>query len=411
MSKFRVLYIQVPNGGGSLFAMYEMLKRIDRSLIEPVILCYEKNKHTTILQNLQCSVTYLYEASEADANKKLEVDTTKSVLLRSIKKEIFSLYRYYKRDKPLVKQLKKIIANANVQLVHHNNDVALNRYPIKATSQLGIPQILHNRSLKRYIEDRLNFVFDYFLIRKVKYQINISEAVQKHFCRIFHLSPQNKIVVRDIVDTEKFIPTPIDKNLLNSFGFEANDVVITNIGRVIEWKGQDVFIKAMQQVVQQIPNAKALIVGGYEVGVGNPDFYLELQHLVQQLNLTNNIVFTGNRKDITAIINSSTMVVHTATTPEPQGLVILEAMFCNKPVIVSNAGGAAELANRYGALPTTPGNVNELATAIIDVIQNTEQHTKRQQRYKQLLQEDFISKKQIEQIQSVYQQILPNYVS
>jgi glycosyltransferase involved in cell wall biosynthesis len=58
-------------------------------------------------------------------------------------------------------------------------------------------------------------------------------------------------------------------------------------------------------------------------------------------------------------------VVHASTEPEPFGLVIAEAMACGRPVIVSRAGGARELAETTAGLPTvSPGDAAALASQI-----------------------------------------------
>ena len=48
-NRIKVLYIQVHGGGGSLVALYEMLKRIDLQIIEPIVLCYYNKWYKNIL--------------------------------------------------------------------------------------------------------------------------------------------------------------------------------------------------------------------------------------------------------------------------------------------------------------------------------------------------------------------------
>src|SRR4051812_8499282 len=70
-SRIKVFYIQVPPGGGSMVALYEMVKQFDKKLIEPVILCFYKNKFSTILESIQgCKVIYLFENVAAPVPQK-----------------------------------------------------------------------------------------------------------------------------------------------------------------------------------------------------------------------------------------------------------------------------------------------------------------------------------------------------
>ena len=63
------------------------------------------------------------------------------------------------------------------------------------------------------------------------------------------------------------------------------------------------------------------------------------------------------------------IVVHASTQPEPFGRTIVEAMACEKAVIVAKAGGAAELfTDRYDAIGVAPGEPVALAAAIRELI-------------------------------------------
>jgi len=69
------------------------------------------------------------------------------------------------------------------------------------------------------------------------------------------------------------------------------------------------------------------------------------------------------------VYRSLDVVVHASTQPEPFGRTIVEAMACERAVVVSRAGGAAELF-REGetALGYTPASAKALAEAMARVI-------------------------------------------
>jgi glycosyltransferase involved in cell wall biosynthesis len=59
------------------------------------------------------------------------------------------------------------------------------------------------------------------------------------------------------------------------------------------------------------------------------------------------------------------IVVHASTLPEPFGLTVVEAMACGKAVVVSSAGGAAELFTEgFDGIGVSPGNASGIADAV-----------------------------------------------
>lgn len=83
--------------------------------------------------------------------------------------------------------------------------------------------------------------------------------------------------------------------------------------------------------------------------MGGPDtlegqaFYEQLLALRGSLNLADNVHFTGFRDDIPRIMASLDVVVHSASQPEPSGMVVSEAMFVGRPVIATDGGGVPEI--------------------------------------------------------------------
>jgi len=108
-------------------------------------------------------------------------------------------------------------------------------------------------------------------------------------------------------------------------------------GRVAKIKGIDVLLKAMSK----LDNSNMVLT------IAGPDFgaLSELQELSQCLDLADRVTFTGalERRKFCALIKSCDVCVLPSYGGEAFGIVLTEAMACNKPVIGSKTGGISEI--------------------------------------------------------------------
>jgi len=145
------------------------------------------------------------------------------------------------------------------------------------------------------------------------------------------------------------------------------------------WKGHDVFLEAIAHIARLYPdlNTHFYIIGEPIYKTKGSQFSLEeLKQKAEQLEISSWIDFLGFQENISEIYNWLDIVVHASTQPEPFGLVIAEAMACGKPVIVSQAGGAAELfKNGYDAVGVPPKDFISLANAIVDLVTDPQKRT------------------------------------
>lgn len=117
--------------------------------------------------------------------------------------------------------------------------------------------------------------------------------------------------------------------------------VITLVGRISEIKGQDVFIKIIDDLIRQGVGVHGLLVGGVNE---NKHHLLEaLKRDVRSRNLDQIIFFLGHRKDSREIISVSDLLVSLTQKPESFGRTIIEALALGKPVLAYDYGGAHEI--------------------------------------------------------------------
>ena len=176
--------------------------------------------------------------------------------------------------------------------------------------------------------------------------------------------------VYNAVDLDRFHPAGprLDLDALAGLApLAAGGIGIGLVGTFARWKGHDVFLKALSQIHSSVP-VRAYIVGEpiYET-VGSQFSIDELRALAAGAGVAHLVGFTGRIDDVAGALRSLDVVVHASVEPEPFGLVIAEAMACGRPVVVSRAGGAAEIA-QGGALFYTPGDATELAARVSELV-------------------------------------------
>jgi len=181
--------------------------------------------------------------------------------------------------------------------------------------------------------------------------------------------PREKIIrVFEPVDVEQFNPDRVRptgefrENCGGDYG-----ITFGIVGMLVDWKGQDVFLRAAARVLARHPNAVPVVVGD------DPEFsgarLQQLRELAAQLGIGDRVIFTGHRDDVPQVMAELDVVVHASTDPEPFGTVIGEAMSMKKPVVAANAGGPPEfIEHGQNGLLHEPGNAEELARAICGLL-------------------------------------------
>jgi glycosyltransferase involved in cell wall biosynthesis len=145
----------------------------------------------------------------------------------------------------------------------------------------------------------------------------------------------------------------------------AGTVRVGLMATLARWKGHRTFLEALSLLPESLP-VRGYVIGGpiYQTA-GSQHTLGELRELADQLGLSGRVGFTGFVAAAPAALRALDAVVHASTEPEPFGMVIAEAMACARAVVVSRAGGAAEIvSDGVNALTHAPGDARDLAARI-----------------------------------------------
>ena len=118
----------------------------------------------------------------------------------------------------------------------------------------------------------------------------------------------------------------------------ANSFTVGIVGRIEPQKGQWVVIDAIEKLIHQGIDAKALIVGH----AMSDEYLATLQKDIVMRGLKDRVVFTGFTREAQVMMQLCDVVV-LATENETFGLVLIEAMMCGICVLGSDSGGPLEI--------------------------------------------------------------------
>ncbi|MBL4903599.1 MAG: glycosyltransferase family 4 protein [Desulfocapsa sp.] len=243
-----------------------------------------------------------------------------------------------------------------VCLVHLNNILGGQLAGIWAAKMLGVPCVAHLRDFEEV--DGVTKFYAKF----IDSHIAISGAIKDNLLRL--KIPEEKIdTIYDAIDLDDFNDQLSCDYLRQEFDVMNEGKLFGIFGRIIEWKGIKEFVHAAAIVIQSVPTAKAFVVG--DCSDGEDGYLEEVRELIARYGLEQQIILTGYRKDIAALMGVMDVVVHASITPEPFGMVLIEGMAMAKPVVATRMGGPLDIVvdNETGFL-VEPGNVVEMANAI-----------------------------------------------
>ena len=203
-----------------------------------------------------------------------------------------------------------------------------------------------------------NFIFSHINENYSEYLINL----KKKFLVIFRG-----------INTDYFNSNTIkqleENKLISFWNIDKNKKLILLPGRLTSWKGQEMFIEAINLVNKEIdPETFNVVILGSDQG--RKIYKQKLLRLVEQHRLANQVKFIDNCKNMPVAYKISDLIVSSSIEPEAFGRVSIEAQSMEKPIIASNIGGSKEtIINDKTGFLFEAGKPASLSKKIIEVLQ------------------------------------------
>lgn len=188
----------------------------------------------------------------------------------------------------------------------------------------------------------------------------VSEAVEDYFnartagvCKNIH-TIYNGISFDELSIRE--LPKSITRDAL---GIRKNDITLAFVASFYHSKGQIGMIGVMEKIVKKNPNIKLLLVGN----VGNQDYYNRFRIILAKSPAKNNIIQVDYfpHQYMGEFLRQTADIFILPTMQEGCSNAVLEAIYCDKPMIVTNVGNAQQ-AKREACCTVVPTPYPDIVT-------------------------------------------------
>jgi glycosyltransferase involved in cell wall biosynthesis len=207
-----------------------------------------------------------------------------------------------------------------------------------AARRLGIPCIWHvqdevpaRRALGLYLRT-LQFAAQRLADAVIGDAASITRQLADH---------RHAYTVYNGIDTAEYAPDVAHGSLRADLGIPDGALLVGNLARLTDWKGQHVLIDAFNQVARVFPAAQLVLIGSPLFD--NDQYERRLRAIAAAGPAAARIHFAGYRTDTAASIASLDIYVHPSLRKDTAPLALLSALAVGRPAIISDVPGMVEV--------------------------------------------------------------------
>jgi len=302
-------------------------------------------------------------------------------------------------------QILKLLKKEKYQIVHTHTPVA--SFITRIAAQIArIPIVIytvHGFHFHKYGNPFTNII--YYLLEKFAGQfmnaiITINQKDYETAKRMF----KNKKIFKLPgvgINTKKYqlLRNDWKQNVRKNLNINWNEKVIGIVAEFNPGKRHVDLIKAAKIVIKKYPQTKFIFVG-------DGPLKNHSKKLIEKLNISQNFIFTGYKKDILKILSIFNIFV-LPSLREGLPRSIMEAMLMEIPAVATNIRGCREeVVNGETGLLIPIKNPDALADAIIKILSNPKMAKKMGEAGKKRVIEKFDEKMVLKKELKIYQELI-----
>jgi glycosyltransferase involved in cell wall biosynthesis len=210
--------------------------------------------------------------------------------------------------------------------------------------------------------------------------------------------PDRTLTVHEGIDIEHVLAAP-DVNVHETFYMPHGAPLVGNVAALVPHKGQRHLIEAAHLVVQEIPDARFVILGEGELRE-------QLERQVRDYHLEKHVLLPGFRTDVLGCMKGFDLFAMSSVT-EGLGTALLDAMACSLAIVATRAGGIPEIVqDGVTGVLVDPRDHKAMAREIVGLLRDESRRTRMGDAGRVRVGELFTVERMVAQTAAAYERVV-----
>ncbi len=289
-------------------------------------------------------------------------------------------------------------AGLDIVHVHYAMPHAISAYLAKqmlSSSDLPFITTLHGTDITLVGSDKQFYDATKFSIEESDGVTAVSNSLKQETQSIFE-TKKDIHTIHNFIDTKQFYRA--ENPVLRQRYAQPDESILIHISNFRAVKRIEDICEIFAIVNQKKPSKLLLVGDGPEI--------IKAQEFASKNSLRDRIVFLGKQERVTELLSISDLFL-LPSSKESFGLVALEAMACEVPVIAAKTGGIPEVVNDGSSGFLSPvGDVENMATNALMLLENDSLHRRFREAARERAITTFSSEKILPVYESFYREII-----
>jgi glycosyltransferase involved in cell wall biosynthesis len=300
-------------------------------------------------------------------------------------------------------RMREHIRSSKVDIVHcqHSRDLATVVPALQLSGRK--PPLVFSKRMGSYILKK--DLFHRYTHNRISVVLAISNVIHKNVIATTPVTPDRVRTLHDAVDTALFTPDHVDRWAVRRHaGLPDDAVVVGFVGRFSPGKGLEELLRAAHILLPGHPGLRFLVVG--EASLGEEEYATTIHSLARSLGVDRGVTFIGYRSDIPSVMASFDILAFPSHA-ESFGVVLIEAMSMEKPVVSTNCDGVLDIVvDGVTGIMVPPKDAEAFAGGLEKLLLNADLRKSMGQAGRQRAKECFDQQVQLRKLEGIYRELL-----